>query len=220
MDVSRHAVHRSLERPPRPSTDRSNVRRGPERARSELTMRGPAEQPSGGASTPHPAQDDALAAVRSAITLGASLIGTWSVALLVRVLLPRWLGPSTFGALNFAESFTASLFILLGLGVETYIQRGDPHPARACLGLLRRCRGRACRDGRRAPRRDGGRARSDAPFARDPAAGPGLRGRAASAGDQCQPRGPASSSARYAGPGRHQRGRQGRVGAPASCWRS
>lgn len=89
-------------------------------------MRGPAEQPSGGASTPHPAQDDALAAVRSAITLGASLIGTWSVALLVRVLLPRWLGPSTFGALNFAESFTASLFILLGLGVETYIQKEIP----------------------------------------------------------------------------------------------
>ncbi|MGO8998348.1 MAG: oligosaccharide flippase family protein, partial [Polyangiaceae bacterium] len=72
------------------------------------------------------AREDAIAAFRGAVTLGASLAGTWSVALVVRIVLPRWLGPSTFGALNFAESFTAALFVLLGLGVETYIQKEIP----------------------------------------------------------------------------------------------
>jgi O-antigen/teichoic acid export membrane protein len=78
------------------------------------------------------ARRDASIALRSALALGASLLGTWSLALLVRVLLPRWLGPETFGAFTFADGFTATFFIVLGLGVETYIQKEIPvRPAHA-----------------------------------------------------------------------------------------
>lgn len=78
------------------------------------------------------ARHDAAIALRSALALGTSLLCTWSLALLVRVLLPRWLGPETFGAFTFADGFTATFFIVLGLGVETYIQKEIPvRPAHA-----------------------------------------------------------------------------------------
>lgn len=78
------------------------------------------------------ARRDAAIALRSALALGTSLLCTWSLALLVRVLLPRWLGPDTFGAFTFADGFTATFFIVLGLGVETYIQKEIPvRPAHA-----------------------------------------------------------------------------------------
>ncbi len=78
------------------------------------------------------ARRDAVIALRSALSLGASLLCTWSLALLVRVILPRWLGPETFGAFTFADGFTATFFIVLGLGVETYIQKEIPvRPAHA-----------------------------------------------------------------------------------------
>jgi O-antigen/teichoic acid export membrane protein len=69
---------------------------------------------------------DAAVAVKSAVTLGASLIATWTVALLVRLYLPRHLGPERFGIFNFADSFAATFFIVLGLGVETYIRKEIP----------------------------------------------------------------------------------------------
>jgi O-antigen/teichoic acid export membrane protein len=65
-------------------------------------------------------------AVKNAAILGASLVVTWSVALLGRLLLPRHLGPERFGAFSFADSLAATLFILLGLGAETYIQKEIP----------------------------------------------------------------------------------------------
>jgi O-antigen/teichoic acid export membrane protein len=71
-------------------------------------------------------RDDVLVAVRSALTLGASLVLTWSVSLLVRFFLPRYLGPELFGTFNFADSFCATFFTFLGLGVETYIQKEIP----------------------------------------------------------------------------------------------
>ncbi len=70
--------------------------------------------------------DDMVVAVSSAVTLGTSLLLTWSVALLVRFFLPRYLGPELFGTFNFADSFCATVFAFLGLGVDTYIQKEIP----------------------------------------------------------------------------------------------
>jgi O-antigen/teichoic acid export membrane protein len=73
-----------------------------------------------------PAADDVFVAIRSALTLGTSLIVTWSVALVVRFFLPRYLGPERFGTFSFADSFTVTFFVVLGLGAETYIQKEIP----------------------------------------------------------------------------------------------
>jgi O-antigen/teichoic acid export membrane protein len=73
-----------------------------------------------------PPRDDVFVAARNALTLGTSLLVTWSIALLVRFFLPRYLGPQHFGTLSFADSFAGTFFILLGLGGETYIQREIP----------------------------------------------------------------------------------------------
>lgn len=79
-----------------------------------------------------PASDDVVVAVKSALTLGTSLLLTWSVALVVRIFLPRYLGPSLFGTFNFADSFCTTFFVFLGLGVDTYIQKEIPiRPAHA-----------------------------------------------------------------------------------------
>lgn len=69
---------------------------------------------------------DRRVAVRSALVLGASLLATWSVGLLVRLYLPNFLGPTRFGTYSFAESFPLAVFGFLGLGVETYIQKEIP----------------------------------------------------------------------------------------------
>ncbi|MFT3768679.1 MAG: oligosaccharide flippase family protein [Minicystis sp.] len=73
-----------------------------------------------------PDKTDVVVAVKNAATLGASLVATWSVALLVRFYLPRHLGPERFGAFSFADGFAAASFVVLGLGVETYIQKEIP----------------------------------------------------------------------------------------------
>lgn len=75
---------------------------------------------------------DLRTAVRNGLRLGASLLGTWAVALLLRFLLPRFLGPEKFGALNFAEAFSGTFFVLAGFGLDTYISKEVPvRPAHA-----------------------------------------------------------------------------------------
>jgi O-antigen/teichoic acid export membrane protein len=64
-----------------------------------------------------------LLAIRNAIKLGASLVFTWGIALAIRLLLPRYLGPIRFGTLSFADGFTSASFIVLGLGAEAYIRK-------------------------------------------------------------------------------------------------
>ena len=49
-----------------------------------------------------------LLAIRNAIKLGASLLFTWGIALAIRLLLPRYLGPVRFGTMNFADGFTSA----------------------------------------------------------------------------------------------------------------
>ena len=58
--------------------------------------------------------------------LGGSLLVTWSVALVVRLYLPRHLGPSLFGSFNYSDNLAATCFVFLGLGIEVYIQKEIP----------------------------------------------------------------------------------------------
>ncbi|GAC1351785.1 MAG: flippase [Polyangiales bacterium] len=79
----------------------------------------------------HPDHEAAAAdkaiAIRSALTLGTSLVGTWMVAILLRILLlPRLLGPQLLGTFSYADNFSATVFIVIGLGVDTYIQKEVP----------------------------------------------------------------------------------------------
>jgi O-antigen/teichoic acid export membrane protein len=89
----------------------------------------PSSQPEFPASAPRdeaPDRDAAsglLLAIRNAFSLGGSLIFTWSIALGIRVILPRYLGPTLFGTINFADAFTSALFITLSLGADSYIRK-------------------------------------------------------------------------------------------------
>jgi O-antigen/teichoic acid export membrane protein len=63
-------------------------------------------------------------AIKNAFTLGGALVFTWSIGLAIRVfVLPRHLGPTDFGTLNWADAFTTTLFVVLGLGMEQYIRK-------------------------------------------------------------------------------------------------
>jgi len=66
---------------------------------------------------------EAVRAARSAMTLGSALVVTSGVALVVRLLLPRLLGPSAFGELRLAESFAEMVFVILTLGVDQQLRR-------------------------------------------------------------------------------------------------
>lgn len=66
---------------------------------------------------------ETLLAVRNALKLGGSLLATWGVALAVRIVLPRQLGPELFGSLTFADAFSTVAFLPLGLGIDTYIRK-------------------------------------------------------------------------------------------------
>lgn len=72
---------------------------------------------------PHEVHDDVSVALRNAVKLGLSLMATWAVALGVRFILPRHLGPERFGVYAWAESTAGLAFVFAGLGIDTYIQR-------------------------------------------------------------------------------------------------
>src|SRR5580704_2347656 len=55
--------------------------------------------------------------------MGASLVVTWSVALIVKLQLPARLGPVRQGHFGFAESFAAMFFAALSLGVDVHIMK-------------------------------------------------------------------------------------------------
>ena len=61
--------------------------------------------------------------IRNALKLGMGLLGSWAVALGIRIALPRFLGIAPFGEFQFADSFTTAAFVLMCLGVETYTRR-------------------------------------------------------------------------------------------------
>jgi O-antigen/teichoic acid export membrane protein len=66
---------------------------------------------------------DVMQSLRNAAMLGTSLLATWAVALVVRIFLPRHLGPEAFGAFQFADAFTVTLFAATGLGIEMYVRK-------------------------------------------------------------------------------------------------
>lgn len=68
-------------------------------------------------------QRDSTVALQNAAKLGGSLMLTWGIALGVRLFMPRYLGPDQFGVLNFADAFTSTVFVLLSLGLDTYIRK-------------------------------------------------------------------------------------------------
>lgn len=71
-------------------------------------------------------------AVKNALILTLSLAGTWAVAVVIRLWLPRLLGPTVFGQLHFAEYFTITFFVLTNLGLDNYIRKEVPtRPAHA-----------------------------------------------------------------------------------------
>ncbi|MGC4121438.1 MAG: flippase [Myxococcales bacterium] len=69
------------------------------------------------------ASNEALLAAKNAFKLGGSLVATWGVALAVRILLPRHLGPELFGPLTFADAFATLCFVPLSMGVELYVRK-------------------------------------------------------------------------------------------------
>lgn len=68
-------------------------------------------------------ESDVLHSLRNAAKLGASLLVTWAVALGVRLVLPRYLGPELFGAFQFADAFATTLLVVTNLGIETYVRK-------------------------------------------------------------------------------------------------
>jgi O-antigen/teichoic acid export membrane protein len=68
-------------------------------------------------------QHDVARALRNAVQLMGSLCFTWGIALAVRVVLPRHLGPDLFGALSFADAFASTAFLALALGIDTYVRK-------------------------------------------------------------------------------------------------
>jgi O-antigen/teichoic acid export membrane protein len=73
-----------------------------------------------------PAQDspnDSLVAIANAVKLGSSLFATLVIAIAMKFVMPRYLGPTRFGTLSFADGFTATLFVALSLGAEAYARK-------------------------------------------------------------------------------------------------
>src|SRR5258708_13848968 len=74
------------------------------------------------------ARQETFLAGRNALKLGASLLCTWGTALAVKLLVPRYLGPDTFGSLTFADAFTATFFAALfcAMAVVMHATRRTP----------------------------------------------------------------------------------------------
>src|ERR1700689_1936953 len=77
----------------------------------------------GGDLLPQNAASDTLAAVTNALKLGSSLVATLAIAVAVKFLMPRYLGPTSFGTLSFADGFTGTFFLALNLGAEAYVRK-------------------------------------------------------------------------------------------------
>jgi O-antigen/teichoic acid export membrane protein len=60
-------------------------------------------------------------ALRNGLKMGGSLLITWTVAMIVKFDVPRYLGPVRQGHFGFSESFATMFFSMLSLGVETHI---------------------------------------------------------------------------------------------------
>jgi O-antigen/teichoic acid export membrane protein len=71
----------------------------------------------------HHTRHEGLLALRNAAKLAASMLLTWSVALIVAFKLPKYLGPVLFGHYKFGDQTAFVGAVFLSLGVDTYISR-------------------------------------------------------------------------------------------------
>jgi O-antigen/teichoic acid export membrane protein len=67
--------------------------------------------------------NDSVAAVSNALKLGISLVATLLIAIAMKFLMPRYLGPTRFGTLSFADGFAGTFFVALSLGAESYVRK-------------------------------------------------------------------------------------------------
>src|SRR5579859_953065 len=65
-------------------------------------------------------------AIRNGLKLGGALLITWTVALIVKLQIPRHLGPIGQAHFAFSESFAITFFTAIGLGVDRYIIKEIP----------------------------------------------------------------------------------------------
>ena len=92
----------------------------------------PSPPVAGSEAVAHETRRDIGVALRNALKLGSSLLATWAVGLYVGFDIPKQLGPERFGILYYAESFTGAVFVVCGLGLDTYIQKSvSTNPAHA-----------------------------------------------------------------------------------------
>lgn len=66
---------------------------------------------------------DVRKSMGNAVKLGLGLLGSWGIALGIRIVLPRFLGPADFGILQFADGFTWVAFVVTNMGIETYVRK-------------------------------------------------------------------------------------------------
>lgn len=71
-------------------------------------------------------RSDVAVSMRNALKLGGSLVLTLGIGFGVRIALRRHLGPAVMGPLNFADAFTATAFVFIGLGLDTYVRKVVP----------------------------------------------------------------------------------------------
>ncbi|WNG62406.1 flippase [Archangium gephyra] len=77
------------------------------------------------AATPRavPAPVDTHTPLRNALKLGGSLLVTYVIGFGLQVLVPRLLGPESFGQYNWATNTATAFFILSALGLDVYIRK-------------------------------------------------------------------------------------------------
>ncbi|MFT3709005.1 MAG: flippase [Archangium sp.] len=71
-------------------------------------------------------KSDVAVSMRNALKLGGSLVLTLGIGFGIRIALRRHLGPAVMGPLNFADAFTATAFVFVGLGLDTYVRKVVP----------------------------------------------------------------------------------------------
>lgn len=81
----------------------------------------PPLRPTGGAGAPR--GSEMRRAVFNALKLSLSLVGTLLVAVVVQLLIPRYVGLENYGKLSFAEAYAASFFTFTTFGIDSYIRK-------------------------------------------------------------------------------------------------
>jgi O-antigen/teichoic acid export membrane protein len=66
---------------------------------------------------------DAHTSLRNAVKLGGSLLVTYGISLVLQMLVPRILGPTSFGQYNWAIGFSGAFFVLSAMGLDVYIRK-------------------------------------------------------------------------------------------------